>query len=153
VVAVSNKAATPVRTIEDLAEKGVRLVMAGKQVPIAVYTAAFLQKAEASRQYGKDFGTRVRANAVSEEPDVRMIVTKVALGEGDAGIVYVTDLTADVSPSITALSIPDGLNVTTKYGIGLVASAADQSSGRAFYDFVLSPAAQPLLLKYGFLSP
>jgi ABC-type molybdate transport system substrate-binding protein len=59
----------------------------------------------------------VPANVVSYEDNVKAVVTKVSLGEADAGICYTTDVTADVASLAGTLEIPDALNTIAKYPI------------------------------------
>jgi molybdate transport system substrate-binding protein len=153
VIAVANTATHQIDAIGDLGDKGVRLIMAGKQVPISTYTRQFLEKADGKGSFGEGFSERVRANVVSEEPDVRTLANKIALGEGDAGIIYVTDVTNDMKSKVRTIAIPGDLNVTSEYGVGLLASAADNPASQAFYKYLLSAEAGSYLRKHGFVSP
>jgi molybdate transport system substrate-binding protein len=92
---------------------------------------------------------RVLGNIVSEEPDLRMVAMKVAFGEGDAGIVYVSDITGDVRTKVRTIAIPDQLNVMATYGIAIVKSSAHPDTAKAFYSLLLSPKGQAILTKYG----
>lgn len=149
VMIVSTKSAAKVRTLGDLSNRGLRLVMAGKQIPVSAYTRQFLQKAQHSGAFGADFSARVLANTVSEEPDVRMVAMKVALGEGDAGIVYVSDVAGDIKNKVKLIAIADGLNVSAEYGIAVIKGSAKADAGRAFVRFLLSPTGQSILMAHG----
>ena len=80
---------------------------------------------------------------------MRAVVTKVVLGEADAGIVYTTDAAVEAG-QIGQLDIPDGLNVIAEYPIAPVADSTNPSLAAAFFDFVLSPQGQAVLTDYGF---
>ncbi len=59
--------------------------------------------------YGTDFSPKVLSNVVSNETDVKAVVSKVDMGEADAGIVYVTDAIA--APDLKTIAIPPNFNV------------------------------------------
>ena len=137
-----------VKRLEDVAQRGVKLVVAGRSVPAGLYTLQMLARAAGSGQFGDDFRSRVQANIVSEETNVRLVLAKVALGEADAGFVYRTDAAA--SPEVMSLPIPEAYNATAEYPIGVVAKAASPAKARAFVDLVLSADGQAILEKRGF---
>ena len=85
-----------IANLKDLARDGLKLVTAQPSVPIGQYTAQMLDKAAADPTYGADFRSRVEANTVSREDNVRQVVSKVQLGEADAAVVYSTDATPQV---------------------------------------------------------
>jgi molybdate transport system substrate-binding protein len=153
IVAVSLNAAPSIREIDDLANKGVRLITTGKQAPLGTYTRDFLHKAEASGLYRPGFEAKVLGNIVSEEQEARTLSAKIGMGEADAAVVYVTDLTNDVKTKTRTISIPADLNVTAEYGVGLVTGSAGSSTSREFYQFLTSGDAATILLKHGFLLP
>ena len=98
--------------------------------------------------YGPDFVERVAANVVSEEEDVRDVLAKVALGEADAGIVYVSTPSA-AGDQVQVVDIPDEVNVTATYPVAVLA-AGDQALGSAFVAYLLSEEGQAVLERYGF---
>ena len=73
-----------ITAVKDLAKDGVKFVTAQPTVPIGQYTAQMLDKAVADPAYGADFKSKVEANTVSKEDNVRQVVSKVQLGEADA---------------------------------------------------------------------
>src|SRR5262245_41368623 len=88
--------------------------------------------------------TRVLANLVCEETNVKQVVAKVQLGEADAGIVYASDVTPGVRGALQVMDIPDQFNVIAHYPIAVVNGALNAAGARAFIDYVLSPAGQAL---------
>jgi molybdate transport system substrate-binding protein len=142
-----------VSSLADLAKAGVKLVMGAATVPAGQYARQMLKKA------GLQKATK---NIVSNEIDVKGVVQKVVIGEADAGIVYVTDVTATVARSVRTIPIQDQVNITATYPIGLVTpSHLDPGSGavnphatlaRAFVLYVLGPG-QAVLRAAGFLPP
>lgn len=137
-------------TLEALARPGLRLVAPSPNIPAGTYLETFLSKADAQGIAGGAYSSEVKKNVVSTEPDIRMVTVKVAMGEGDAGVVYVTDVTPDLKEKLTVVDIPSTLNVRAEYMVGLVKGGASISA-RKFYDFLLSPKGQSILAGGGFL--
>jgi molybdate transport system substrate-binding protein len=79
---------------------------------------------------------------------VRVVLSKVALGEADAGIVYVTD--AAGSDKVRTIAIPDRCNVVAEYPIGVLTRSASPEAARAFVDLVLGAEGQAVLARHGF---
>ena len=138
--------------IHDLANEGVKFVTAQPSVPIGQYTAQVLDKASADPGYGADFKSRVQANTVSQEDNVRQVVSKVQLGEADAAVVYSTDATPQVRDQLQIIEIPDALQTLATYPIA-VANGSNSAGGEAFVSYVLSSQGQATLAKWGFLAP
>jgi molybdate transport system substrate-binding protein len=128
---------------------GLKLVLGAKEVPVGQYALDFLDKADKSGTYGPDFKSKVLANVVSYEQDVKAVLTKVGLGEADAGVVYTTDASS-APDSVTSLPIPDDLNVVAVYPIAPIANSAHADLAQAFVAFVRSPQGQAVLTKFGF---
>jgi molybdate transport system substrate-binding protein len=141
-----------IKAPSDLARDGLKLVFAQEDVPVGDYTKQSLTKMDDSGEFGAGFSRKVLDNVVSQESNVKQVVAKVELGEADAGIVYGTDVTPDVAPSLRKVEIPQRFNVVASYPIALVKDRQNDIAGRAFIDFVLSEAGQTILLKHGFLS-
>ena len=139
-----------ITTLADLANNGIKLVSALPDVPIRAFTEQMLGNAAADAAYGADFKTTVLANLVSEEANVRQLAAKVALGEADAGIVYRSDVTPDISEQVQVIEIPDELNVVAVYPIGVINDSANPEMAQAFVDLVLSAEGQAVLAKWGF---
>jgi molybdate transport system substrate-binding protein len=140
-----------IASLQDLAQPGLRLILADSVVPVGQYSLDFLAKASALPEYTESFSPTVLANVVSFEDNVRSVLTKVALGEGDAGIVYTTDAALDAD-NIQQIDIPDELNTIASYPIAPIADSENPELAQAFIDYVLSPEGQQVLVKYGFIS-
>lgn len=135
---------------DDLGASGVRLVLAQAEVPVGRYAReAICGMTQHTTEFGDDFVNRVAGNVVSEEEDVRDVLTKVALGEADAGIVYVSDAFAG-GDQVQQIEIPADLNIIATYPISTV-TGGDQALGDAFIAYVLSDDGQATLADYGFV--
>ncbi len=139
-----------ITSLKDLGKSGVRLVLEGKDVPIGNYARQILDKASQDPSYGSDFSARVLQNVVSEETNVKASLTKVVLGEADVTFVYRTDVTVDVRDKVKIIEIPANLNVTAEYYIATTKQAPNPAAAQAFVEYVLSPAGQKILAKWGF---
>ena len=124
-------------------------MLAAKEVPVGQYALDFLDKAEADGSLSAGYKDAVLANVVSYEENVRSVLAKVALGEADAGIVYTSD--AAVSEGeVQQIEIPDALNTVATYPIATLSDSPNPQLAQQFVDYVLSPAGQQVLEKFGF---
>jgi molybdate transport system substrate-binding protein len=137
--------------LADLARPGLKLILAAKEVPVGQYSLDFLDKASAEPAFGTDYKQSVLGNVVSYEENVKSVLTKVSLGEADAGIVYSSDAGAKSGAEVGVLDIPDALNVVASYPIAVVKDSASPKLAQAFVDLVLSPVGQQILADYGFV--
>jgi molybdate transport system substrate-binding protein len=149
IVPADNPAA--VRTPTDLAKAGVKIIAAGESVPVTKYAARLVDNLAAQSGYPADFAARYAANIVSREDNVSAVVTKVGLGEGDAGIVYVTDATGP--DDVAQVPVPDAANVSATYAGVVVKESPDQAAATAFLGWLAGPDGQAVLAPLGFLPP
>ncbi|NNJ10194.1 molybdate ABC transporter substrate-binding protein [Chloroflexales bacterium ZM16-3] len=139
-----------ITTLQDLTKPGLKLILADKAVPVGQYALDFLAKASALPEYTETYSSTVLSNVVSYENNVRVVLTKVSLGEGDAGIVYTTDAALE-SDKLKLIAIPEEINTIATYPIAPVADSAAPELAQAFVDYVLSPEGQQMLAQYGFI--
>ena len=144
VLAVPRRNPARIRTIQDLARRArLRLVVAGPKVPIGLYT----------REVLKRLGMLgVLRKTVSQEPDVKGIVGKLALGEADAGFVYATDVKA-ASSRITAIPIPRRGQPTVRYEVAVVSRTSHERAAWSFVADLLSATGRQALVRAGFGLP
>jgi molybdate transport system substrate-binding protein len=141
-----------ITSFADLGKDGVKLVLAAEDVPVGQYGRQAICNAGAdSATYGDSFVDSVSGNIVSNETNVKNVLAKVQLGEADAGIVYVTDVTPDVAADVTLIDIPDTVNVIAEYPIAAV-NGGDEQSADAFITYLLSDEGQATLESFGFQS-
>jgi molybdate transport system substrate-binding protein len=125
--------------LADLAKPGVIYITAAPTVPAGKYALQALKMAG------------VTVTPKSLETDVKSVVSKIELGEADAGIVYTTDVTAAGS-KVSGVPIPDADNVIATYPIAMVKGSTNAAAANAFIAFVLSATGQAKLQSFGFLS-
>jgi molybdate transport system substrate-binding protein len=129
-----------VASLKDLDKAGVTFVLCAVEVPCGKYGAQALAKAG------------VKAQPKSLEQNVKAVVTKVATGQVYAGIGYVTDGKAGAS-QVDTVEIPEESNVVAEYPMAVLKQSTNANLAYAFLDYVLGPAAQAILTKYGFTGP
>jgi len=144
VLAVPRSNPAKIRSVQDLAKRPrLKLVVAGAKVPIGLYT----------REVLKRLGLlRVLRKAVSQEPDVKGIVGKLALGEADAGFVYATDVRA-ASSRLIAIRLPKRSQPSVRYEIAVVKGSKNREAALEFVADLLSTDGRRELAKAGFGLP
>lgn len=139
IVPKSNRAA--IRSVYDLKRKPVKLVIAGAAVPVGRYTRNVLRKLGF---------TSVLTKVVSQEPDVKAVTGKVALGQADAGFVYATDA-RPVGDRVSVIRIPARGQPRVRYEIAVVSTSPDKAAAQRWVRKLLSARGQAALERYGFV--
>lgn len=114
-----------------------RIAVCAEQVPCGAAARKALRAAD------------IELSADSLEQDVKAVLTKVRLGEVDAGLVYRTDV-ASAGDAVEGIGFPAADKAVNNYEIATVADAPNPTAAKAFVDFVQSPRAQHVLAEYGF---
>lgn len=140
------------KELKDLSRPGIKLVVADKAVPVGNYTLQMLDKLSADATYGAGFKNAVLNNVVSQENNVKAVLSKVSLGEADAGVVYSTD-SQSAAGKVTNIDVPDAFNVIALCPIAVVKGAPNAYLANAWIAYVLSAQGQAILAKYGFVPP
>jgi molybdate transport system substrate-binding protein len=135
----------------DLARAGIKVIAAGDQVPITKYATQLVANLAQEAGAPADFAARYAANVVSREDNVKAIVAKMELGEGDAGIVYVTDAAA--STKVQTIRVPDSANVPATYAGVVVKASQHAATAQAFLHWLAGAGGQKILAGFGFLPP
>jgi molybdate transport system substrate-binding protein len=136
---------------KDLARPGVDIIAAGDAVPITRYATKLVADLAAEPGYPTTFGADYAANVVSREENVKAIVGKIELGQGDAGIVYVTD--ASASTKVATVDVPDTANVPATYGAVVVNASTHATEAQSFLSWFAGPGGQAILAGFGFVAP
>jgi molybdate transport system substrate-binding protein len=139
-IAVPAKNRAGITQLSDLARSGVTVALCQSAVPCGAAAGKVFTKA------------KLTVTPVSLEADVKAVLTKVTLGEVDAGVVYVTDVRA-ASGKVKGIKIPDDVNASTQYPIATLTKAPNKPAAQAFTDYVLSPDGARALALVGFTKP
>lgn len=123
-----------------------RWILGSPQVPVGRYAQELL--ARMGEHVGPERIQALRARVLSTEPNVRMVRTKVEMGQADAAIVYASDLREGVA--IQEVALPQELAVEVEYQIALLGPSASDRAQR-FFAFARSRAGQEILVAQGFL--
>jgi len=123
--------------LEDFDDQGALIGLCAAEVPCGTFARRALARAG------------VAPAPDTNEPDVRALLTKIELGELDAGIVYATDVVA-AEGAVAGVDISREENVVAEYPIAVLERASNPAGARAFVDFVLSEGGQAILSNHGF---
>ena len=145
VICVPQENPYQIGSIRDLTKPNLRLVTAVLNTPIRDYSDQIVENS-LSPQSRIDF----YKNIVSEEANVRQLITKIALGEADAGLVYQSDLTPDLKNLVVGIPIPQEANVVAQYPISVLKQSQNPDLAQEFIEFTLGEEGQMILQKWGF---
>ena len=144
IVIVPSSNPAGIRSVYDLRRKGVKVIVGTSTVPVGAYTRQILDSLGITQA--------VIGNVVDQEPDVKGIVAKIALGEGDAGFVYKTDA-KPAGRKVKSILIPAWAQPPIRYEIGIVRKSAQGAASAAFIRRVTSLRGRRLLVSAGFGLP
>jgi molybdate transport system substrate-binding protein len=139
-IAVPAKNPARITQLSDLAKSGVKVALCQAAVPCGSTAAKVLTNA------------KLTLTPVSEEVDVNAVLTKVTLGEVDAGLVYVTNVRA-AGDKVKGIDIPSAVNASTTYPIATLTKAPNKATAQAFTSYVLSAGGTSVLTTAGFAKP
>lgn len=123
------------------------IVLGSDNAPVGIYTRQVLERA--GLVLGRDFLASVQSHVVSLEHNVRLVRSKVEMGEADAAIIYRTEAS---SARLKMVPIPKRLNAQVRYPIGVLARSANASQAKRFVDYVLSEEGRRILYRHDFLA-
>jgi molybdate transport system substrate-binding protein len=133
----------------DLARPEVKVIAAGDEVPITAYATRLVANLASQPGYPDGFAAGYEANIVSREANVKAVVAKIELGEGDAAIAYRTDAVA--STGVATLDVPPAAGVPVAYAGAVVAASDDVGAASAFLAWLAGPGGRAVLGGFGFL--
>ncbi|MEU6044361.1 molybdate ABC transporter substrate-binding protein [Streptomyces fimicarius] len=140
VIAVGEGNPEKVENLKDLSDAKLKVVLAAPEVPVGRYSKQILD------------AQKIAVKPVSQEPNVRAVLSKVELGEADAGIVYKTDA-ATATDKVDAIDIPDAENAVASYPAATLKGSKHSEAAAAFVAWLSTPAAQKILQGAGFQQP
>ena len=147
---VAPAANTKVNVLQDLAKPGTKIVIEQPSVPAGNYSRQAFLKMSKDAAFGADFSDKVLANVVSQETDVKSVLSRIQLGEADAGLLYVSDIATAQAGTVKSVAIPDQFNVIADYPIALVKNAPNAAAAKAFLTYLTSAqGGQVILAKSG----
>ncbi|AGB01749.1 molybdate ABC transporter substrate-binding protein [Methanoregula formicica] len=138
-----------IRSLSDLAKKGVKIAVADKSVPVGTATTSVIANLAKSANYGKEWNSSVYGNIVTYETSEPAVAGKVELGEVDAGFVYESTYIAG-KDKFVAISVPKAINYLQTYTIGVMKDSTSKGAAADFETFMLSADGQQILEDYGF---
>jgi molybdate transport system substrate-binding protein len=133
--------AAGIRSLDDIAQPGVQLVLAAEGVPVGDYARELFNNA--------GIANAALANVVSNEEDAASVVVKVGAGEADAAVVYESDVSAATGNELNAIEIPHDVNVIATYPIAVVSGSENPELAAAFVEAVIGAEGQASLQRYG----
>ncbi len=150
-VVIPNDNPANIVNLTDLARPGIMILMGTKELPVGNYARQVLDKLANDSEYGPEYEEKVMANIISEETTVNRIVSKVALGEVDAGFAFISDVDPSMAGKVTKILIPDRYNVVGDFPAGVLSQSNYPQDAQAFIDVIMSNEGQAILDKYGFI--
>jgi molybdate transport system substrate-binding protein len=142
---------TPIDSPAALARGSWQIIAAGPEVPITAYVDELLANLSTLPGYPPDFAEIYAANVVSQEDNVRAVLAKIELGEGDAAFVYRTD--ARSSDAVTQVPIPVEANVRATYAGCVIADSDQTDAAHRFLEWLAGPDGFAILAGFGFVAP
>jgi molybdate transport system substrate-binding protein len=133
-----------IRSVNDITKPGVKLVICNATVPCGDYARTAFANLGITGPAMK--------NVVSQTTDVTQTVAEVALGQADAGFVYITDADA-AKGKLAVVRLPEQAKPGAKDFMAVVKASKNQASAKAFVAKVLSPQGQAALQAAGFGKP
>ncbi|GAA2253791.1 molybdate ABC transporter substrate-binding protein [Streptomyces amakusaensis] len=140
VIAVAEGNPEKIDGLGDLADSRLKVVLAAPEVPVGRYGEQILDR------------QKVEVKPVSQEPNVRAVLSKVELGEADAGLVYKTDAAA-AAGKVDAIEIPDAQNAVARYPAATLKDSEHSEAAAAFVTWLSGPEARKILQDAGFQQP
>jgi molybdate transport system substrate-binding protein len=139
-IAVPPSNPAKVTSVDDLAKKSVKVALCQAEVPCGATALKVFENAN------------LKVTPVTQEIDVKAVLSKVSLGEVDAGVVYVTDVKA-AGASVKGVEIAADVNASTTYPIAPITASKNKTTAQAWVDYVLSPDGLAVLTAAGFSKP
>jgi len=147
VLAVRSELAQEITTYQDIARPGLLLVLGNPEVPVGSYTRQLLSGLAADADCGAALVKQIEENVVSEENQVKAILTKLLLGEADAGIVYRSDLTTDASRDLLIIPLPPQHLPQISYPMARIRGGNLKTE--AFVSYLYTEQARLVFASYG----
>lgn len=145
VIAVANRNPLNIQDLDDLAKLNLKIVMALPGTPIREYGDKLIYSSLTPKEQ-----ENLLLNLVSEEANVRQVISKIALQEADAGLVYASDITPDIRSLVQGLPVHASIEIAATYPIGILVTTQKRDLAGDFLDFLIGEEGQAILKKWGF---
>jgi molybdate transport system substrate-binding protein len=136
--------------LADLAKPSFEIISQTSEVPVRKYTEQMLNKIADDPDLGDVFVKAFKANIISEETNVASSTAKIALDEGDAAIVYYSDVTKDLRDKVTIIEIPEKYNVVITEETGILTESTHQELAKEYIMLLTSDEGKDILKDYKF---
>lgn len=156
VLVASTRGSAPelMRSPVNLGTPGIRVALAGPDVPLGRYARELLRRMATVTGYGSDFADRVELGAVAEDPSAEAVLLRLQKGEADAAIIFQSALAGDSTGAYRELPLPVKAPLATWYAARVIqpdSAVQDSSVARQFLEFVQAPAGRAVLAAHGFV--
>jgi molybdate transport system substrate-binding protein len=151
VVVYPKENAAGVHALRDLRKDHLKIILADKAVPVGQYSLDVLEKCGKSKEFDSTFRMDVLRNVVSYEENVKVVLSKIVLGEADAGIVYTSDVSEEALHDVGTIEIPDELNIIASYPIAVLRDSKELAHAKKFVAYVLSEKGEAVMARFGFI--
>ncbi|MDQ2087102.1 molybdate ABC transporter substrate-binding protein [Herbivorax sp. ANBcel31] len=146
----NNKSKYKVESLEDLYKEGLNIAAGNKSVPVGSYWNESLEIALKNKIISNYEKSKILSNIVTEELNVKDVVSKVLFGEVDVGVVYRTDVTEGIKNEVEIIELEIFNDLYAKYPIALIIGDRESGLSEEFYEFILYES-KDVLKKYGFI--
>ncbi len=136
----------------DLSAEGMKIAVGDASVPVGMYWEQVLETAYADGELNADERSGIERNIRTRELNVKDVVSKVALNEVDAGIVYKTDVTRAVLEKVEEIDLPVFQKFDSYYPAAVLKESEGKIGALKFYNFLMSDKGKEILEKYGFIT-
>ncbi|HVU73595.1 MAG TPA: molybdate ABC transporter substrate-binding protein [Mycobacteriales bacterium] len=131
---------TKVQTYPDIAKPGVALAICAAEVPCGAAAQALFT------------ATGLTPHPATEEQDVKSVLTKVELGEADAGVVYITDVRA-AGDKVGSVAVPYVEGAVASYPIAALSASKHRALAEQLVAYLSGAHGEQVLQAAGFLPP
>jgi ABC-type molybdate transport system substrate-binding protein len=138
--------------LTDLANSGARFIIPAPSSATTTAILSVFDKASANAEYGADFRSKAERNILARDGDDAFVVSRIASGEVDAGVVYASRAKLDPQSrsQVQQIDIPDPFNTLVDYPIAVLKHGTNARGGRAFVSYALAAPAQAVFSRWGF---
>jgi len=147
---ITDRKGGKVKQLGDLTQEGLRVVVATAECPVGRYTRDCWANMSEAEDFGAAFIAGLQRNVVSEETNVKLVVSKVALGEGDAGFVYASDA---LGQDVDVIGLPEEIQVRATYMIGIGSETSVPDQATTFIEALLGEPGEEALASVGLELP